>query len=351
MEKNTDIPDKIKNSIILYNKALESLRLDSEDIAIIELRKAVSMNPNFCEAVNLLGLCYYYIKDFAKASEMFSKVISVENNSVKALEYMKVLDSDNGSPASASRVRKNVRVEKKDNSEGGKFSLIKGVKISGKRDIIKYVIGFAAGALLIFLLSLTNTHAKNTKEPDNVENNTNQVSEEVDLYKSKLNKLDKDYKTVKKDLEAANESVDYYKSVIKLYEIDDLVAKKNYEAAADMLILMKTVEFRGQEKEKFDRLYNEVLPAAAKSVFDEGMTLFTSKKLYQEALKMLNKVELYSSSFESMDAVLYYTGKCYQQMDDSRNAIAVYQKLMDRYPESKYFKYAGFRIKELTGNP
>jgi len=53
-ESNREIPDNIKNSIILYNKALESLRTNSEDIAIIELKKAISISPDFYEAMNLL---------------------------------------------------------------------------------------------------------------------------------------------------------------------------------------------------------------------------------------------------------------------------------------------------------
>ena len=38
-ESNPDMPDNIKNSIMLYNKALEKFRFGSEDIAIIELKK------------------------------------------------------------------------------------------------------------------------------------------------------------------------------------------------------------------------------------------------------------------------------------------------------------------------
>jgi len=43
---------------VLYNKALEDFRAKSEDIAIIELKKAISLNPDFHEAMNLLGIFY-----------------------------------------------------------------------------------------------------------------------------------------------------------------------------------------------------------------------------------------------------------------------------------------------------
>ena len=91
IQENEKIPDNIRNSIFLYNKAIESLRSGSEDIAAIELKKAVSMNPNFNEALNLLGICYSYIGEVDKAGELFRKVIKAESNSVLAMSYMQKL--------------------------------------------------------------------------------------------------------------------------------------------------------------------------------------------------------------------------------------------------------------------
>lgn len=60
------IPDNVRNSVYLYNKAIEDLRTDSEDMAIIKLRKAVALNPHFNEALNLLGVCYTYVGEKKK---------------------------------------------------------------------------------------------------------------------------------------------------------------------------------------------------------------------------------------------------------------------------------------------
>ena len=50
----------VRNSVYLYNKAIEDLRTGSEDMAIIKLKKAVSMNPHFNEAMNLLCMLFIY---------------------------------------------------------------------------------------------------------------------------------------------------------------------------------------------------------------------------------------------------------------------------------------------------
>jgi len=54
---------------VLYNKALEDFRAKSEDIAIIELKKAISLNPDFHEAMNLLGIFYMYMIKLQKFSK------------------------------------------------------------------------------------------------------------------------------------------------------------------------------------------------------------------------------------------------------------------------------------------
>ena len=83
------VSDNVRNSVFLYNKAIESLKSGSEDIAAIELKKAISMNPHFYEALNLLGLCYSILGENEKAAEAFGQVIKAESNSILALNYVK----------------------------------------------------------------------------------------------------------------------------------------------------------------------------------------------------------------------------------------------------------------------
>ena len=83
------------------------------------------------------------------------------------------------------------------------------------------------------------------------------MSQKIDTadqeFKAKYEELLPKYQLLQKDKDTADKSVDYYKSVIKLYEIESLAAKKQYESAADMLLLMKTVDFQGDDKVKFDQ--------------------------------------------------------------------------------------------------
>lgn len=354
VESGIEVPDNIRNSITLYNKALENIKMDSEDIAIIELKKAISMNSNFHEAMNLLGLCYSYTKDYSKANEIFEKVIEAENNSVKALNYLGQINS-NDSTFPVQDAKRNIKKSKRikaDKSEGSWLEGIFNIGKISKQDILRYMIGFACGALVIFLFSSPFYFRSKSVMEINKDGNSknNLISSNNKEYEAKIDKLAQDNKKLQDDLEAAKTDNDYYKNTFKLFEIDKLAASKNYETAADSLVLMKTFQFKGPEKEKYDALYSDVMPKAAWNVFNDGYGLLVTKK-YQDALTKLSKVQIYGNNWAYMDLTLYYMGSCYKEMNDTRSALAAFQKLKESYPQSKYFQWADNKIKEMTALP
>jgi tetratricopeptide (TPR) repeat protein len=351
---NDKIPEKIRNSVFLYNKAIESIKSGSEDIAVIELKKAISLNPQFYEAMNLLGVCYSYLGETDKSAEMFERVVKAESNSIIAMNYMKRLGMVEVVPppkgkqskeagGTREETLKRVRTEKKPlyGINKRRSAYIKATKL---------IASFVAGAALtaIIFLSLSNTQ---TQPPADSDNNMEAVyQEEINNHIEKYNELKEKYSTLEQDKKAAVEQADYYKAVNRLYEIDALHRSGEFEKAADMLLLMKTVEFKDDDIEKFNNLVKTVMPKAAKAAYDYGYRQYNSRN-YQEALKSFEKVEMYDADYPRMDAVYYFMGRSCQLLQDSRSAVAFYQKLLENYPKSGYLKSAKARINELTKNP
>jgi tetratricopeptide (TPR) repeat protein len=368
-QQGDKLSDNIRNSIFMYNKAIESLRNGSEDIAVIELRKAVSMNPNFNEALNLLGICYSYIGEKEKAAETFARVISSEPNSVYALNFMQrsgigeVMPSaikakqqkkqQQDQPAEPlKRIRKR-KPEKPEKPEKTVNPLI--FDTNRKRRMLisaaKIGAGFIVGVLLSFIIIYPSVGKPQAVVPTPQQDNTQDLIDQATAeLGNKIAELEKKYEASQKDRENAIKQADYYKAAIRLYEIEAMAGRKEYESAADMLLLMKTVEFQNDEKEKFDSLYEKVMPLAAKSAYDTGYKLYNQKK-YQESLKSFDKVRMYDPKYSKMDAALYYMGRCNQILQDSRSALALYQELVAGYPESWYTRNAKVRINELTKIP
>lgn len=359
------IPDNIRNSIFLYNKAIESLRFGSEDIAMIGLRKAISMNPDFKEAHNLLGLCYSYVGETQKAAEMFEKVSKAESNGVLAMSYMRKLGMAEAALPQADKqtTKQSLRAERQakrpheqqipDSKRVGSGKYLRKEDKTKKQklfNILKIVLAFAAGVALYAIIQSP------TKEPENipVQPDTSAIEAAVNKvkteYDSKLAEMDNKIAMLQEDKDNALAQADYFKTSLRLYEIESLASAKKYQDAADILLIMKTVEFRDEEKEKFDELYGKVMPLAAKAAYDKGYKLYNSRN-YPDSLKSFERVQIYDPEYVRMDAVLYYMGRCNQFADNSRTAVALFQKLIDNYPRSGYVKNAKVRLNELTKIP
>ncbi len=367
-ERESDIPDGIRNSLILYNKAIESLKSGSEDIAVIELKKAVALNPNFHEAMNLLGLCYTYTQDYEKAAEIFDKVVKAENNSIKAMNYLNQMNSTVENPARKQKARKpssNINqqtpapdVQSRSRSQSNPFdrNRLPGVRTMHKRNtgmiIVTGVICFALGLVIMLLINPGNSKDKDLQSEYQTaaDAKVSAAEERVAEADSKYEELSQENDKLKNDLNKALDEVDHYKAVIKLNEVENLTAAQKYEEAADILLLMKTSSFTADELSRVEELRKKVMTSAAWTVYESGYKLYNNKK-YEEALGKLGKVQVYNPTFERMDAVYYYLGRCSQQLNDSRNALAYFQKLLDNYPKSSYAANAKLKMRAITAQP
>ena len=361
------IPDNVRNSVYLYNKAIEDLRTDREDMAIIKLRKAVALNPHFNEALNLLGVCYTYVGEKEKAAEVFNKVIRSEANSVYALGFMQrnkltdIIPAEEGIAAPAVNLQQQPgeplkRIRKKKKEKQPKTSRPERPLFDPNRNrrIARNIARFAAGVLTGLLVGAFIYFLLPKPEPVQLPPSEDEINAAVDeakrIFDQQYAALEGKYEAALREKDEALKEADYYKAAIKLYEVESMLSSKDYEGAADMLMLMKTIEFRDAEKEKIDSLYEKAMPLAAKSAYDRGYREYNSRK-YEDALKSFEKVRIYDPNYSNMAATLYYMGRSHQLLKDSRSALAVYQELVDNYPPSWYTRNAQQRINELTRVP
>jgi len=346
-----DLPDNIKSSVVLYNKALESMRSGSEDIAIIELKKAVSINPDFHEAINLLGLCYISTKEYGKAEEMFRRVISAENNAIKAMEYINFLEGKD-TPEASGKNKAAFRKKKKSQDIRPSEMLQNRPKAASNKtdrkiEILKYAAVFLAGIVIMAIINplIFDKSQDSISVSSSDEEIQAQIQNAVDAvkkeYEDKLNDLEEKSALLEDNLDKANHSIEYYKNQTNLFEIEKLASSKEYEKAADMLILLKPVAFQGAEKEKFDALFQDIMPKAAREAYNQGVKLFKQEK-FQEAKDILSKAKIYGTGFTgvNMDGILYNLAKSYMELEDYTNAISTFNSVIEEFPGSSYANYS-----------
>lgn len=88
VQKNQSTLQTVNQTIKKYNSALKEAKNDNEDLAIIQLKKVVSLNPQFVRAYQLLALLYMKRKDYVKAAKVLKRALKIDFNNTTTLRYM-----------------------------------------------------------------------------------------------------------------------------------------------------------------------------------------------------------------------------------------------------------------------
>jgi tetratricopeptide (TPR) repeat protein len=361
------LPENVAEAIQLYNKALEDVRFGNEDMAVIALKKAVSLHPVFYEAMNLLGICYVAIGKEDMAESAFKQVIQADDSSIKAMEYlnkMKGLSPENERAESLPARKKSKPVKSKPQESGSTFSsfLAKGLQKENNNIYgLKYIAGMMMGVVLVLFVWLmvpTNKSLFTIKKEEKI-NQDPQLLEQI-------NQLNKRIETLESDLKASNEenlrltdSFEQYKGWLsRLSEAESEFDAGNTLQAADLLARsMGSVpaEFSGQHK----ALWDKVRLQAANLLFQEGNKIYdgnTAKDaaVYSQALEKYESALAYLEDDKpNYKANLYYqAGKAAARCDQLDRAIELFEAISKEFPNSQYNSYAAVRLREISeGKP
>jgi len=92
VNKNSRRLEALNDSIDMYNKALAHIRHKSDDLAIIQLKKAIDLNPRFVDALNLLTLCYLIQNDRERAVSVSERALAIDAQNPVSLNYFALLN-------------------------------------------------------------------------------------------------------------------------------------------------------------------------------------------------------------------------------------------------------------------
>ena len=85
--------DNLDNSIARYNQALECCYSDNLDVAVLQLKKVLQINPHYLRARQLLALLYMENGEFRKAYRELEKCLRIDISNTTTLRYMAEVES------------------------------------------------------------------------------------------------------------------------------------------------------------------------------------------------------------------------------------------------------------------
>lgn len=340
VQSNPAALDGINSTIKKYNIALNSCRNGSLDMAKIQLRKIVNINPKLLKARQLLALLYIREEDWEKARRELEPCRRIDIGNVLTNHYLRevreMLGMEDGKNAkkkdtnSAVVVKSgnDVIIQPKHIGEPKGFGLFLNIAVG-------LLIGLAIGWFLLGPIRMRMAES-------GVEKELAETREELAAKSTSLEELKLEYSNLQATLEETSERLDSYEnsdgenSAVKNLMLAQIEYDKG-EARDPMVIagyLANIDETYVEQKatEEFKTMYELMMSSVGGTVgrqfYEAGNEAYRIMD-YTSAVENYEKAVFFDS--ENGDA-LFALANAYRQTGDKTKAKETYEKVTERFP-------------------
>lgn len=349
IQNNPTRYDAIRQTMRKFNQALEYCRQGSKDLAVIQLKKVLSLSPRFVKAHLLLALLHIDNEEWEKAGRELNKVLNIDRGNTQARRYLQEVDK----MLTPDDIERNEKRRKKDETvryqsdneliiQPGNLS--EGTR-SGFSTVLNIIIGLILGAAVMYFLVLP---ANQKAAQDDAQMRVDSIAGQLDSKTNQIQQLENQLSSLEKAKEQLESELDAYEGTEgKLKEMDKLFdAASTYLETKDTgLTAEKLDQVRENVKleeasEEFRSLYNVLLgiigPELSVSYHDAGYVSLRHED-FDSAIENFTKAVYYDPA--NAEALLNL-GNAYRGKGDTVSAIATYNKVIDLFPDTEWARKA-----------
>lgn len=186
-----------------YNQALIHAQNGSDDLAVLQLKRVVEVNPQFIKAHLVLSLLYMNREDYIKAGRSLYKVLQIDKNNPKALWYMSIVKANTGKADIEKKKLKNAFSHRQ--MQDDDIILPPTYRENtGWQTVLNIIAGLVLGmAAFLFLVMPANTRALNQRHNSEIM----RYSEEMNQKNLELDRRNEEITALQKERDDANQSL------------------------------------------------------------------------------------------------------------------------------------------------
>lgn len=331
----------INNTIQNYNLALKYLEEGNGDLAIIELKKVVNLNPNYIRAYQLLGLLYIQHKQYSAAKKILSRALKLDRNNITTVRYMNELVGYSRQKRKGGDVEreKATYVQIKDPNPiviertSGSYTDFNTSTLSFVNILIGIIIGAAVVGLLL-VPSIQKTKASEYNQA--VVEYSSQISErnkEITSLQNQVDTLTDENDKLKNNMDSVGSQADSEQNDKRLIQAMKSYLDNDFVTAGTVLADVDKTLLDGQEaQDVYDFLLTKTRDTVVNQLYAEACEYYDQKD-YMNAVTYFRKVlNLNPDSVEAW----YNMGRAYQYLTDFEQARNCYNTIINNYGDSDY---------------
>lgn len=338
--------DRLNSAIKKYNQALGYINQNSRDLAIIQLKKVISLNPKFVKAYTLLALLYIKEEEVSRAKNVLLKVLLIDKTNYAARKYYEELFEDNNEDT--------VIVEPKEEIRKNKKKLNRQIAINQSvQQFGALVFGLAIGAALIFFLLMPSRVGQLNDEIEQVQADLLSAENETKTLESQKAENEATIRGLEAKLAQAVAENDQLAQ--KDGVVDQLMMSMTYYLQEDLpaaAAALSSVNINESTDGSLNNLYTQLaeilFPEVARTEYNAGYSAYSNGR-YQEAVDHLEVSVRYEKNAAYSHYAVYYLGRSYQFLERSDDAIEQFKYLLENYPNSNTRGWAENQIRILGG--
>ena len=319
-----------------YNQALAYCQQESKDLALIQIRKVLSMNQKFIKAHQLLALLYMDMEQWEKAKRELTKCLNMDRNNTMTLTYMQEVErmlnpEDGGRPK---KKQEDAIRYQSDNEVIIQPIGLKEGKRSGGGTLLNIIIGMLIGAAAVYFLVVP---AVRTNERLSAQEQITNIGNQLTVKDTRIEELSNELTDLKASQKEMQGALDGYAGTDELLTNTEELLNTTafYLAAGDIYQVSDELARIGENavledapnafKNLYNALFAAITPQIVEKGYADGFTAYDTAK-YEESIILFTRVIRHDETHVN---AWYYLARAYHRLERFDEALTTYNKVLE----------------------
>ncbi len=333
-QKSKSELEKTNQTIKKFNQSLLYCRDGNYDLAVIQLKKVIDLNPRMVKGHQLLALLYMREERYDLAMRALRHAEKIDVNNTSTMRYKmecKEHLKSNG------KLKHSKEEEDTVTYQSGNDIIIRPAKFtdnSAVRTVVSLLVGAAIGVAVVCFLVIPEVRqrANFTASAQLAEANQTISAREqtITSLEDEIESLNEQLSSSETATDSAQSQVDNYSELLSAYVS---YAEEDYTTASELLAEVDGDLLDDNGKALYDTMLSDMQAETMAAALEEGLELYVAKD-YEGAIEKFLTIAEADLTYEDGE-VDYYLAFAYNYLEDYENALKWFQITLENTSDSK----------------
>ena len=338
MQMTPGLLDDCNDAISMYNNALSYIHQKSDDLAIIQLKKALELSPSFVDAMNLLAFCHLIKGEKQMASVLVEKVLELDINNPTTLNYYNAIFPEK-KKISLKEVREPELITGQSIMSGKLLENIKRRRLFSNNffmvEVLSFVVGVVCTIILMFATYIPGRVADANREINAL---TAELTATQDVLSRTIQDAERDIEQLEWELEEVR--ADYLR-VVELIVAGDqeqrvdigwsYIWAGNHLEAAQIFELIDPIGMDDITLGRFREGREIAFEAASAAAYNDGIIYFSNGNYIAARRAFEISLRFVAEDLLRNGEIFFYLGSMAEREGDAAVAIEYFTRVVEDF--------------------